>query len=300
MPTPPTHLIIVCCHAIYIGGEGKSSNEANWLIEPFQSGETETYVKHVEAGVKALAEDYENAILCFSGGPTKPEKTKRSEGEGYLKVALENNLFGREPSPPTLRSRIFVDRYATDSYQNILLSLIQFPLFTQELDHRLRSNTTAIANSTASAPRSGSSKSSVPTGTKSSSPVFPTKLTIISHSFKRARFLELHLSAIKYPLERVTYIGIDPPFDTARMSEIEEGDRLRGYGAWKKDLYGASELLRSKREKRGWNEAAVGREIVGRYMDGEAKEGIERLLAWGSCSERYPGRMPWELDRVVS
>lgn len=84
MPTSPSHLIIGCCHAIYLGGEGGSSHEANWLIESFQAGETPTYVKHIEAGVKALAEAGENAILVFSGGATKREQTGLSEAEGYL------------------------------------------------------------------------------------------------------------------------------------------------------------------------------------------------------------------------
>jgi hypothetical protein len=80
----PTHLIIVCCHAIYLGGKGGHTNEANWLIEPFQTGETETYTRHIEAGVRRLAEDVENSILVFSGGATKLSRTLVAEGEGYL------------------------------------------------------------------------------------------------------------------------------------------------------------------------------------------------------------------------
>jgi hypothetical protein len=86
-PPDPTHLIIVCCHAIYAPRNpdtGGSSRESNWLIEPFQTGETQTYVQHVEAGVRALAEDCGQAILVFSGGATKLEQTRKSEAEGYL------------------------------------------------------------------------------------------------------------------------------------------------------------------------------------------------------------------------
>ena len=84
----PSHLIIVCCHGIYpdsiIYPSGRSSNEENWLIEPFQVGEVETYIKHVEAGVRALAKEKDKAILVFSGGATKPDKTKVTEADGYL------------------------------------------------------------------------------------------------------------------------------------------------------------------------------------------------------------------------
>lgn len=77
----PTHLIVVCCHAIYLGPN--SADESNWLIEPFQHGETDTYVAHVEAGVRELAKD-EKALLIFSGGATKRDRTDISEGESYL------------------------------------------------------------------------------------------------------------------------------------------------------------------------------------------------------------------------
>jgi hypothetical protein len=78
----PNHLIIVCCHAIYTGGSAE--DESNWLIEPFQRGETATYIAHIEAGVRELSRDKEHAILVFSGGATKRDRTDRSEGEGYL------------------------------------------------------------------------------------------------------------------------------------------------------------------------------------------------------------------------
>jgi hypothetical protein len=96
-----SHLIIVCCHAIYLGppspttiessttiasprpDELPSSSEANWLIEPFQRGEIATYIGHIEAGIRALAAD-EHAILVFSGGATKPGKTEKTEGDSYL------------------------------------------------------------------------------------------------------------------------------------------------------------------------------------------------------------------------
>lgn len=89
-PSLPTHLIIVCCHAIYLGPSGTdaskskpSRDEKNWLIEPFQQGETDTYIAHVEAGVKELAKD-PTAMLVFSGGATKRDQTSKTEGDGYF------------------------------------------------------------------------------------------------------------------------------------------------------------------------------------------------------------------------
>ena len=77
----PSHLIVVCCHAIYVGPD--IADESNWLIEPFQTGETGTFIKHVEAGVRELARDA-NALLVFSGGATKRGQTEKGEGDGYL------------------------------------------------------------------------------------------------------------------------------------------------------------------------------------------------------------------------
>ncbi|EXJ67222.1 uncharacterized protein A1O5_09869 [Cladophialophora psammophila CBS 110553] len=261
MPVP-SHLIVVCCHAIYLGPgtDSASQDESNWLIEPFQAGETDTYIRHIEAGVKELARSREDAILIFSGAATKLDKTQTTEGEGYLNVAIEHDLFGLETSPPSLRQRIFVDRYATDSYQNILCSLIQFP------------------SQTIRAP-------------------FPTKLTIVSHSFKRSRFLELHLPALRFPLESTTYIGINPPFSPAKLKEIEEGDRLRGYGAWEKDFYGTGVGLSRKREKRGWDGGKFRSEVLERFSDGELRRDLKGLLCWDGGSDGmtlWQGSVPWK------
>ncbi|KAJ5940666.1 hypothetical protein N7516_000834 [Penicillium verrucosum] len=65
------HLIVVCCHAIYTGGSHLGTSEDEWLIEPFQKGETPTFIDHVKAGLKALAED-PHGLLVFSGATFQP------------------------------------------------------------------------------------------------------------------------------------------------------------------------------------------------------------------------------------
>ncbi|KIV96516.1 hypothetical protein, variant [Exophiala mesophila] len=315
VPAPASaHLIIVACHAIYIGpslpstiniqteyAELPSHNESNWLIEPFQAGETTTYIQHIEAGVRRLAEavaieksnvinggDGDSsaasspAILVFSGGATKQAKTSKSEGQSYLDVALEHNLFGLETTPPTLRQRIFVDEYATDSYQNILLSLIQYPLFLGQL---------------------ASTDNPAAQTLVSSNHPFPTHLTIISHEFKRERFLKLHLPAVHW--RGVTeYIGINPPFDRAKMAEVEEGERVQGFGAWKEDLYGTGDKLTHKRVLRGWDLDGFMKQVLQKYSNPQMADAASSLLFWSVTGKGdddddgrrlvYSGRAPWE------
>ncbi|KAK5043641.1 hypothetical protein LTR84_011355 [Exophiala bonariae] len=285
------HLIVVCCHAIYLGSgssstsakpasnesaafvELPSDNEANWLIEPFQKGETATYISHIKAGVEALAAD-EHAILVFSGGATKPQLTDKTEGDGYLNVALEQQLFGSKD--PALSQRMFVDRFATDSYQNILCSLIQFPLFVQELQGH------ACSLSTKESPQA----------------IFPNKLIIVSHEFKRARFLDLHAPALQW-FGETKFIGINPPFDSVKMAEIEEGDRLRGFGAWKKDIYGVGPALADKRLARGWNEDLFRARVLAKFSDESLRNRIFHFVALRQryhgqdLSKSYEEKLPW-------
>lgn len=59
-------LIIVCCHAIWLGGPSNGHDEAEWAVESFQSGETPTFIEHIKTGLKVSSEE-PNSLLVFSG-----------------------------------------------------------------------------------------------------------------------------------------------------------------------------------------------------------------------------------------
>lgn len=62
----PTHLVVVCGHAIWLGGPKRGWDEAEWLIEGYKRGETPTFIEHIKVGVHILSRDA-SAVLVFSG-----------------------------------------------------------------------------------------------------------------------------------------------------------------------------------------------------------------------------------------
>ena len=65
---PPNHLVIVTGHGIWLGGNMKGWDEAEWLIEDYKKGETPTFIEHIKAGLKELRRDIDrDTVLVFSG-----------------------------------------------------------------------------------------------------------------------------------------------------------------------------------------------------------------------------------------
>ncbi|KAL8668030.1 MAG: hypothetical protein Q9202_000008 [Teloschistes flavicans] len=230
-------LIIVCCHAIWLGGPSNGHDEAEWAVESFQRRETPTFIEHIKTGLKVSSEE-PNSLLVFSG----------------LALARANNYFTYPVNP----THLIHDPYATESYQNILFPLIQFCSMTSRP---------------------------------------PTHITIISEDFKRQRFLSLHVPAIRYPSDRVTFLGIDPPEEVTPRKELEEAEREKGFGMWAGDMYGWAEYIRGLREKRGWREEMEG-ELLG-PLGKEVREEVKRFMEWkggDSGTQLYPGKLPWSQE----
>ena len=228
--TNPNHLIILCCHAIYIPKTHRSTLppetllEANWLIATFQTSESSTFTTHLKTSLDLLSQDA-MSHLVISGSKTRPE-INLSEAASYLALALENH-FWREhddvesttQANDTLRRRITLEEKALDSFSNIINSVISFWRMTS---------------------------------------CWPEKISIISHAFKESRFLLHHCPTLQLPSSMITYIGIDPDYmnpssvdhDARRTEEVRKWEDGRGLRAWKSDEWGRGVILRTKRAER--------------------------------------------------
>ncbi|KAI1418385.1 FolC bifunctional protein [Hypoxylon sp. FL1857] len=204
----PEHLIIVCCHGIWLGGPAHGHDENEWLIAGFQKGETPTFIEHITAGLRVLKED-NSSILMFSGGPTRKE-TRLSEARSYANLASANDYFGIL-SEAEVTGRISCEERALDSYYNVLFSIIKF-----WYDYG----------------------------------IWPKKLTIVSHAFKRERLVDCHCGAIGFPLDRVDFVGVDPPGMIDGTNEAAIKGIAEAVAQWKDDPHGKGELLSGKRNKR--------------------------------------------------
>jgi hypothetical protein len=231
-----TNLIIVCGHATYIG-DGTDTSEDQWILAPFQRSnrewrkrsEHETFLAHIHLAALSAQHD-SRAMIIFSGARTTSSASSRSEAEGYAMILLHlarssPNLFSRE-------MQFALETHATDSYQNLLFSILRFRQLTG---------------------------------------AYPRDVTVITHAFKERRFLEQHAPAIKWPAHRIRVAGLNPPFSAVELEEVMQGEKSRAYDLFAEDPYGMRAVLAEKRRARNWDAAranvflgfGLGKEVAG-------------------------------------
>lgn len=236
--SPPSYdgidtLVVVCCHAIFLPDASSASfplnsplDEKNWHLASFQKsnpqtgkpGEHETFVGHVLAGL-AVASLAKNTLLVLSGGATKMSLTTKSESKSYFDAALahelaQGHLGGGRAQALFSKGRLLLEEHATDSFQNLLFSILLYRQTTR---------------------------------------AYPKQIRIITHAFKAKRFLDLHGPAIKWPSNRVQVQGIDPIMSRQELDETIRGEEEFGYLPWVEDPLGTGEALNRKRQGRGWD-----------------------------------------------
>lgn len=113
-----------------------------------------------------LAEADEKALLILSGGQTRLG-LQLSEARSYFDIAQVHGYWDAS----SVQTRITMEEYARDSYENVLFSLARFFECTGH---------------------------------------YPSHLTIISWSFKGARFVH-HAATLRWPMEQFTFEGVGEP-----------------------------------------------------------------------------------------
>jgi len=245
-----THLIIVAGHSVLISGnvEDAAFDDSVWWLYDYQRnrGLPHAIVSHIQAGIQLALHD-EDSLLMFSGGETRAKTGPETEGGSYFRVADalelwdgrdvfangneggENNPAPEQMNPAsegnnggtdaqrqkqsTVRARTITEEYATDSFENLLFSICRF--------HEV-------------------------TGT------YPSKISMVSFTFKRQRFETLHAHAIHWPIDHFNYVGADPPSSTGfNLQESSNGERNNSLLPFQSDPYGChTDILQQKRRER--------------------------------------------------
>lgn len=131
---------------------------------------------------------------------------------------------------------------------------------------------------------------------------YPTRITVVTHEFKRGRFFECHFPALGLvPLpslghlgsRNVEVLGINPPPEVTPVESLVSGEEKGGIGLWRRDLYGVEPELAGKRAKRAWTAGMEDGLFVGVGLEGV----VEELVRWdgGQANEwfRRMGELPW-------
>jgi dihydrofolate synthase len=119
---------------------------------------------------------------------------------------------------------------------------------------------------------------------------WPEYITIVSHAFKRERLVDCHCGAIGFPLDRVNFVGVDPP----GMADGTNADAIPGVtkavAEWKDDPHGSGPSLAGKRRAR--NPWGIPQNL---FSDAKSREesGVKTMMVEGVEVLDPAARQPW-------
>lgn len=159
------HAIIVAGHAVMNINKLKTADkdDSAWYLLSYQlkQGFPAIITSHIKKGIQITRTD-SRSVLIFSGGQTRKDVGPISEAASYYFLAKEKKWMD------AILSRVYLEEFARDSYENLLFSLCRFKEVT------------------------GS---------------YPSKVTVVGFNFKSSRFVDLHRKAVGISSSNFTYIG---------------------------------------------------------------------------------------------
>jgi len=211
--TKARHLIVVACHSVVISGN----------LEEAGTDENVWFLLDYQKGrglPHAIVAHIKAGIEEANKDPDSLLIFSGGETRSIAGPLTEGSSYFRVadamelwPEGSTVRARTITEEFATDSFENLLFSLCRFKEVT------------------------GS---------------YPTKITIVSFTFKQHRFENLHTPALQFPSANVRYIGVDPSpstgFDLQASTKGEDENAARPFES---DPYGChTPVLQEKRRSR--------------------------------------------------
>jgi len=204
-------LVVVCGHAVFVGGDftaAAAALESSWFLEPYQ---------RTPGQAAALVEHMRTGVLIASKNEHSillfSGGTTRAPA-GSLSEATSYYLVSRASGwfgaeNVDVAKRAFTEERARDSYENVLFSIARF--------HELTGHT-------------------------------PRHLTVVGYEFKRARFQNEHLTALRWPADRFAYEGT--PFANAEREALSAEREKTVRSQFAADPYGCGDELGGKRVAR--------------------------------------------------
>lgn len=215
------HLILVPGHAVLDPHaeslDSADQKESVWQLLDYQRNQhlPQVLVSHIQRGVQEAARD-SKSVLVFSGGQTRPDAGPHDEASSYLRIAEHYDWWGHASSVQgsnlSVAHRTLTEEFATDSFQNLLFSICRFREVVG---------------------------------------AYPKRITVVGFSFKADRFVSYHRSAIRFPLENFSYIGMNPDRMLFDLEQAEIGEKKNSLAFFQVDPYGCnSSQLLAKRSAR--------------------------------------------------